>query len=770
MISVIVNGNTVRVNEGSTLYEAIKVSGSYVPVLCYHPRLPAKATCRICLVNVNGNSKPVPSCANIARDGDIIVTDSTELNAYRRLDTQFLLSRHPNECMKCEVSGDCKLQNLVKSEQIEEIWPKSERGDKENHPEHSLRDHTSPSIYKDLDKCIDCGLCVQACGPALQDQNIIGFGERGEGMIPITIFDKPLADTKCISCGQCTAVCPVGALIERPDWHAVKRVLDSKRRRTIVQVAPATRVAIGEEFGMQPGAVNTGRLVNALRLLGFDFVFDTNFAADLTIMEEGSELLMRVDRHVAALEAQRQIDSMDASMINTDFTEAHEAIRAANDKPLPQFTSCCPGWINWIEINRPDLLQYLSTTKSPQMMLGAVAKRGIFPKSKLMNEPRIMGGNDSTSGQVTANFSDFEERPYAVGKEEAYVVSIMPCTAKKDEAARPGMRGDVDAVLTTRELARLIRARKIPFASLSNEGEFDNPLGESSGAGMIFGASGGVMEAALRTATHILAERNKVSNHEGENEAQIVDVKAMSDAPLEFHSLRGTIPGVKVAKVPGVGDVAVCNGIRSAQDLLKTDDWKSKYIAIEVMSCVGGCLGGGGEPKSDDPDVLKKRMQSIYSIDKGQARRKSHENEQVKQLYNELLDHPLSHTSEKLLHTTFSGRYSDRELLGRFLEAVDQRDGKAAAKLFTDDGEWCTNTPVFGSVLGHEAIRETINSKLPAKKLGPLMFRHRLEDPTSGFVVNVGNEQVRFDMVSTGTGAQKKISKLTRVPLTPLMK
>ncbi|MCK4588181.1 MAG: [FeFe] hydrogenase, group A, partial [Gammaproteobacteria bacterium] len=424
------------------------------------------------------------------------------------------------------------------------------------------------------------GLCVEACGEAGQQQYVIGFAERGSDRLPVTVFDQSLADTQCISCGQCTLVCPVGALIETPHWHDVLHTLDTRRRQSAVQVAPATRVAISEEFGMKAGTVSTGRLINALRQLGFDYVFDTNFGADLTIMEEGTELVARLK----------------------------------NKKSLPLFTSCCPGWVNWVEINRPDLLPHLSTTKSPQQMHGALTKRGAFARS--------LG-------------SEFE-----AGKSEPYVVSIMPCTAKKDEAVRPGMSGDLDHVLTTRELARMVKARGIAFSALSEEGEFDNPLGESTGAGQIFGASGGVMEAMVRTASHFIGEENSLL--------------------LEWHQLRGVSKGIKTAEIPGIGKVAVCNGIAAAQRLLETETWRDEFVAIEVMACVGGCLGGGGEPKSMDPLVLEKRMQAIYNVDKNAPRRRSYENQDIQKLYATELNEPNSVEAHALLHTSYAARNSKR--------------------------------------------------------------------------------------------------------------
>lgn len=645
MIAVSVNGRKVEIEAGASLLNAAQAAGVHVPTLCYHPGLPAHAVCRMCLVEVEGKDNPEPACRTAAKDGDIVQTDTEALQAFRQADAEWLLARHPNDCMHCEVDGSCRLQNLVHEYEWEDRWPRGKVGPSD-YSEHISSDHTSPSIWRDLQKCIECGLCADVCGEFVQNQNIIGFADRGGDRRPITVFDEPLSATNCISCGQCTLVCPVGALIETPHWHDVLQTLDARRHVSVVQVAPATRVAISEEFGLKPGTVSTGRMINALRQLGFDYVFDTNFAADLTIMEEGSELLARLE------------------------TGAR----------LPLFTSCCPGWVNWVEINRPNLIPHLSTTKSPQQMHGAVAKRSGFALSL---------GPD-----------------FAAGQAEPYVVSVMPCTAKKDEAVRPGASGDVDRVLTTRELARMIRSRGIPFGALSEDGEFDSPLGESTGAAQIFGASGGVMEAMVRTASHL---------------------KGLDETlPLEWQSLRGVHEGLKTAMIPGIGTVAVCNGIAAVQRLLEDDVWRDQFVAVEVMACIGGCLGGGGEPKSMDPHILRKRAAAIYGVDAEAPRRRSYENEDVQALYSSELGAPNSPKAHELLHTHYAARHSRRSLLMRFLDCVDRRDGAAAAKLFAPDGTWSTGSDV-GDINGAEEIEAFINHTLPPRSYGPDFARHQME-------------------------------------------
>ncbi len=691
MIKLTVNGIPVEVDEGATYLDAANKAGVHIPTLCYHPRFRSHAVCRMCLVHVAGSSRPQAACIGKADEGDRVDTGGADLEQFRAIDAQWLLARHPNDCMRCEVNGACRLQNLISEQQWEERWEKVPTGSP-SHPEHLACDHTSPSIWRDLDKCVECGLCVEACGADGQAQFVIGFAERGSSRLPVTVFDQPLANSRCISCGQCTQACPVGALIETPHWHAVLQVLGERRRVSAVQVAPATRVAIGEEFGMEAGAVSTGKLINALRRLGFDYVFDSNFGADLTIMEEATEFLARLTR------------------------------RKANELPL--FTSCCPGWVNWLEINRPDLLSHLSTAKSPQQMHGALTKRSAYTRT------------------LGAAFAD--------GAAEPYVVSVMPCTAKKDEAVRPGLSGDIDHVVTTRELARMIRSRGIAFHALADDGQFDQPLGASTGAAQIFAASGGVMEAMARTAAHFLG--------------------AADAHPLEWHGLRGVDAGVKETDIPGVGKVAVCNGIAAAQRLLTAETWRDRYVAIEVMACVGGCLGGGGEPKSMDPQVLAKRMLAVYQIDSRALHRRSHENPAIQALYKTELRQPDSAQARALLHTSYAARNSKRLLLMRFLDCIDRRDGAQAAGLCHPDVSWSTATP-YGIIEGAAHIQAFIDTRLPPRKYGPEYARHRMAsaaDNNDLTVVTPAGETCRFSMrvasMGHAGGSTMVIRNLTRHP------
>jgi len=577
-IKVTINGREYTVPSEVTILEACNIAGVYVPSLCNHPRLEPTGACRVCVIEVEGARNLQPACATKVQEGMKINTNTERVEKALRFNLSLLLSRHPKDCMTCEANGRCEFQDLIYRYDIKDMFGEEEM-------EH-LYDDSSPSVVRDLDKCIICGRCVRACSE-LQGMDIYSMSNRGYKSLPMTAFNTPLYETECISCGQCALFCPTGAITENPDVREVLNLLERHDKVVVVQTAPATRVAIGEEFGMEPGSVSTGKMVAALKRLGFDYVFDTNFAADLTIVEEGSEFLERLK----------------------------------NGGPFPMFTSCCPAWINLMEKNYPELINNVSSAKSPQQMLGPVVKT-FFAKKK------------------------------GIPVDDIVVVSIMPCTAKKDEAKRPQHtidgRPTVDVVLTTRELAKLIRMKKIPFASLPEE-NYDDPLGESTGAAVLFGATGGVMEAALRTAY------------------ELATGKALPK--LDFTDVRG-LSGIKEAEVDIDGKkirVAVAHGTAKVRELVdKIVSGEVYYDFVEIMACPGGCIGGGGQPYSLDKDVLKKRMEGIYSIDERSVIRKSHENPSIKKLYEEFLERPLGHLSHELLHTT----YSDRSRKVRQVERV----------------------------------------------------------------------------------------------------
>ena len=577
-IKVTINGREYTVPSEVTILEACNIAGVYVPSLCNHPRLEPTGACRVCVIEVEGARNLQPACATKVQEGMKINTNTERVEKALRFNLSLLLSRHPKDCMTCEANGRCEFQDLIYRYDIKDMFGEEEM-------EH-LYDDSSPSVVRDLDKCIICGRCVRACSE-LQGMDIYSMSNRGYKSLPMTAFNTPLYETECISCGQCALFCPTGAITENPDVREVLNLLERHDKVVVVQTAPATRVAIGEEFGMEPGSVSTGKMVAALKRLGFDYVFDTNFAADLTIVEEGSEFLERLK----------------------------------NGGPFPMFTSCCPAWINLMEKNYPELINNVSSAKSPQQMLGPVVKT-FFAKKK------------------------------GIPVDDIVVVSIMPCTAKKDEAKRPQHtidgRPTVDIVLTTRELAKLIRMKKIPFASLPEE-NYDDPLGESTGAAALFGTTGGVMEAALRTAY------------------ELATGKALPK--LDFTDVRG-LSGIKEAEVDIDGKkirVAVAHGTAKVRELVdKIVSGEVYYDFVEIMACPGGCIGGGGQPYSLDKDVLKKRMEGIYSIDERSVIRKSHENPSIKKLYEEFLERPLGHLSHELLHTT----YSDRSRKVRQVERV----------------------------------------------------------------------------------------------------
>ena len=581
-VSVTINGRSYGVDSNLTVLQACEKAEVYVPTLCHHPLLEDVGACRVCAVEIEGSRNLMTACTTKVSDGMKIKTSTDRVERALKDNLSLLLSRHPNDCMTCNVNGRCEFQNLINLYDIHDIYPKELR--------NVEFDSTSNAIFRDLNKCINCGRCVRVCQD-VQGLSIYTLSNRGSESLPVPVFDLEMKYTDCIGCGQCSAVCPVGAITEEPDYKKVDVQLRKHAKVLIVQTAPATRVAIGEEFGMEPGHVSTGKMVAALRRLGFDYVFDTNFGADLTIMEEGSELIEQLIGH--------------------------------GEHPAPMFTSCCPGWINLLEKHFPEFIPNVSTAKSPQEMLASTIKT-YFAK-KINADPK-----------------------------DIFVVSVMPCTAKKDEIVRPQHIYDdikmIDVVITTRELGRMIRNHKINFLDLPDE-DYDAPLGLSTGAAAIFGVTGGVMEAALRTGYELATGKTLPK--------------------VEFKDVRG-FTGVKDAEIDLDGKkikIAVAHGTANVINLLeKIKDGNAKYDFVEIMACYGGCIGGGGQPKSTDPNILKKRSDAIYSIDEASVLRKSHDNPAIKQLYVEFYGKPLSDLSKHLLHTHYTNR--KKSVLERAKESV----------------------------------------------------------------------------------------------------
>ncbi len=567
-----INDKKVAVKPGTTILEAAKKLNIHIPTLC-HLDLPCSkmvnktASCRICVVEVEGRRNLAPACATPALDGMVVQTKSKRVIKVRRINLDLMLSDHPFNCLTCAKSLDCDLQRLAVEFGIERI---EYAGAQSEYP----LDLSTNAIRRDLDKCIMCRRCETMCNDVQTVGVLTGYG-RGFNAVVGPAEMKPLADSICTYCGQCVNVCPTGALTEISYIRDVWNALNDPTKTVVVQTAPAVRVGIGEEFGLPVGQAATGKMVAGLRALGFDAVFDTDFAADLTIMEEATELLGRLK----------------------------------SGKNLPILTSCCPGWINFLEFQFPDLINIPSTCKSPQQMFGAVAKTYYADK-------------------------------IGVAPENLVVVSIMPCLAKKNEASREEFRRDevrdVDYVLSTRELARMFREAGINPAERDNE-DFDHPLGESSGAGVIFGVSGGVLEAALRTAYETVTGK------------ELLDVN--------FRSVRG-LEGVKETSINIDGtqlNVAITSGLGNARKVLeKIQSGEASYHAIEIMACPGGCINGGGQPYTHgDARILEKRMQGLYAEDEKKVIRKSHENAHIKRLYDEFLGHPGSHKAHELLHTHY---------------------------------------------------------------------------------------------------------------------
>lgn len=574
MINLNINGKDLAVPEGTTILEAAKKLNIKIPTLCHLDLHDIKfvnqaASCRVCMVEVEGRRNLLPACATPVAEGMKIVTDSRRAIKARRMIVELLLSDHPNDCLTCAMNTKCELQDLAAMLGIREVHY---HGEMSTYP----IDKSSLSIVRDMNKCIMCRRCETMCNKVQTVNVLTAVGRSFEAAIG-TAFNLPMHETTCTFCGQCLAVCPTGALTEVNNIKKVWTAINSDKV-VIVQTAPAVRVALGEEFGLEPGEVVTGKMVAALRKLGFDKVFDTDFAADLTIMEEASEFVHRLN---------------------------HKG-------KLPILTSCCPGWVKFMEHQFNDMLDIPSTCKSPHEMFGAIAKTYLADK---------MGMDQS----------------------KLTVVSIMPCVAKKYEAARPelghGGTKDVDIVITTRELAIMIKEAGIDFVNL-NEEEFDNPLGESTGASVIFGATGGVIEAALRTAY------------------EWITGEVLED--VEFRSLRG-LEGIKEATIDINGrdiKIAVSHGLGNARYLLeKIRSGEAEYHAIEIMACPGGCIGGGGQPyHHGDISILEKRTQGIYKEDREKAIRKSHENPMIKKIYDEFIGEPYGEKAHELLHTRYIPR------------------------------------------------------------------------------------------------------------------
>ena len=576
-VNIIIDGKNVTVDHGTTILKAARKVGVEIPTLCHmelhNMNIENKpGGCRICVVEVKGRRNLAPSCITEVSEGMEITTNNIRVLNARKTVLKLIASDHPFDCLVCAKSGDCELQHLAIQFRLNDIPYLGEKS--------TYRRDASPSIIRDMDKCILCRRCEMMCNE-VQTVGALSAVNRGFSSVVAPAFEMDLEDSPCTFCGQCVSVCPTGALTEIDNTNMVLRVLSDPSKTVIVQTAPAVRAALGEEFGLEVGSLVTGKMVAALRRLGFKYIFDTDFAADLTIIEEGTELLNRLKNH----------------------------LNGTNNVKLPILTSCCPGWVNFFEYNFPDLLDVPSTAKSPQQMFGAIAK------------------------------SYFAEK-IGVNRKDLIVVSIMPCLAKKYECQRDEFKvdgnPDVDYSISTRELAHFIKQANIDFLNLPDE-DFDSPLGESTGAGVIFGNTGGVIEAACRTAYELYT--GKVLER------------------VDFQELRG-MEGIRSATINFDGlpiNIGIAHGLGNARKLLnEVREGRSKYHAIEIMACPGGCIGGGGQPyHHGSSEILTKRAAAIYTEDERKTIRKSHENPYIIKLYKEYLGEPGSEKAHRLLHTHY---------------------------------------------------------------------------------------------------------------------
>jgi iron-only hydrogenase group A len=574
-VSLTIDGNPITVDQGTTIMHAAEQLGIRIPRLCYHPDLSLMGSCRVCIVEVKGMGYYMASCSVQVWEGMEVETNSPEIRRARRDIVELLLDNHPRDCQTCERDGNCELQNLAYAMGVRKRFFEGRR------KRFAIED-SSHSVIRDPEKCILCGRCIRVCA---EIQGVYNLSQHGRGFHTVVgpAHLVNMDDSVCIQCGQCINVCPTAAFLEKPRTEAVWRGLADPQRHVVVQTAPSIRAAIGEGFGLAPGTPCTGKMITALRRLGFDAVFDTDFGADLTIVEEAHEFLVRLE-----------------------------------EGPLPMITSCSPGWINFLEKFYPELIPHASTCKSPMSMLSTLAKT-YYAESKGLDPAQV------------------------------YMVAVMPCVAKKYEAARvehkmPGGRPYTDAVLTTRELIWMIKCYGIEFATLG-DGEFDDPLGVASGAGDIFGTTGGVMEATLRAASELVTGKP-------------ADL-------LEFTEVRA-VEGLRETYV-AIGDrnvhVGVANGLTNAKVLLdKIIRREEEFHVIEVMACPGGCIGGGGQPyprpgvKVLDPELLRRRASALYAIDSGKTLRKSYENPAIEELYDTYLGGPGSEKAHELLHTVYAAR------------------------------------------------------------------------------------------------------------------